>query len=128
MIAQVTAAALVSESKVLAHPASVDSIPTSAGKEDHVSMAPAAGIQCGQIVGNSQYVLAIELMTAFHGLGFEKNLQPGIGVAAARDVLSTVLAPLDGDRILSGDMEAVTALVRDGTLIAAVEGAVGELD
>jgi histidine ammonia-lyase len=128
MIGQVTAAALVSENKVLAHPASVDSIPTSAGKEDHVSMAPAAGIQCRQIVRNSQYVLAIELMTGFHGLGFEQELQPGKGVAAARDVLATVLAPLHGDRMLSNDIEAVFGLVRDGTLVAAVEEAVGELD
>lgn len=128
MIGQVTAAALVSENKVLAHPASVDSIPTSAGKEDHVSMAPAAGLQCREIVRNSQTVLAIELMTAFHGLGFERKLQPGVGVAAARELLSTVLAPLDGDRVLSGDIAAVTELVQSGKLVAAVEKVVGELD
>jgi histidine ammonia-lyase len=127
MIAQVTAAALVSENKVLAHPASVDSIPTSAGKEDHVSMAPAAGIQCRQIVRHSTFVVAIELMTAFHGLAFERKLKAGRGVEAARRVLAKVLKPLKDDRVIAGDIEAVAALVDDGSLLAAVEKAVGPL-
>ncbi|HTE05318.1 MAG TPA: aromatic amino acid lyase, partial [Planctomycetota bacterium] len=128
MIAQVTAAALVSENKVLAHPASVDSIPTSAGKEDHVSMATAAGIQCRQIVRHSTWVVAIELMTGFHGLAFETKLKPGRGVEAARRALKKVLAPLLDDRVISGDIEAVAALIDDGSLLAAVEKVVGPLE
>jgi len=128
MIAQVTAAALVSENKVLAHPASVDSIPTSAGKEDHVSMAPAAALQCRQIVRHATHVLAIELMAAFHGLAFEKKLRAGRGVEAARRVLRKVLAPLKDDRVLGPDIEAVARLIDDGSLLAAVEREVGELE
>ncbi len=128
MIAQVTAAALVSENKVLAHPASVDSIPTSAGKEDHVSMAPAAGLQCRQILRHATHVLAIELMTAFHALAFETRLRPARGTAAARRALARVVKPLKDDRVLSTDIEAVAACIDDGSLLAAVEQAVGPLD
>jgi histidine ammonia-lyase len=128
MIAHVTAAALVSENKVLAHPASVDSIPTSAGKEDHVSMAPAAGLQCRQIVRHATHVVAIELMTAFHALAFETKLKPGEGTAAAHRVLKKLLKPLKDDRVLSGDIEAVARVIEDGTLLAAVESVAGTLD
>ncbi|MBM3984410.1 MAG: histidine ammonia-lyase, partial [Planctomycetes bacterium] len=128
MIAHVTAAALASENKVLAHPASVDSIPTSAGKEDHVSMAPAAGLQCRQIVRHATHVLAIELMTAFHGLAFERKLRAGRGVEAARRVLKKVLKPLADDRILAPDIEAVARTIDDGSLLAAVEREVGALE
>ena len=128
MIAQVTAAALVSENKVLAHPACVDSIPTSGGKEDHVSMAPAAGLQCRQIVRHSTHVVAIELMCGFHALALETRLRPGRGVLAAQRALARVLKPLKTDRVLSGDIEGVAALIEDGSLTAAVEKAVGPLD
>jgi histidine ammonia-lyase len=128
MIAQVTAAALVSENKVLAHPASVDSIPTSAGKEDHVSMAPAAARQCRQILVNATHVLAIELMAGFHALAFERKLRAGKGVEAARRALRSVLKPLREDRVLSTDIEAVAGKLDDGSLLAAVERAVGALD
>ena len=128
MIAQVTAAALVSENKVLAHPASVDSIPTSGAKEDHVSMAPAAALQCRQIVRHATHVVAIELMCGFHGLAFEKKLKPGLGVQAARRALAAVLAPLVEDRVLGPDIEAVSALIDDGSLQKAVEQAVGPLE
>jgi histidine ammonia-lyase len=127
MIAQVTAAALVSENKVLAHPACVDSIPTSAGKEDHVSMAPAAARQCRAILDNSARVLAIELMTGFHALAFERKLRAGKGVEAARRALRRELAPLREDRVLAPDIEAVAARIDDGSLLAAVEKAVGAL-
>jgi histidine ammonia-lyase len=127
MIAHVTAAALVSENKVLAHPASVDSIPTSAGKEDHVSMAAHAARQARQVVDNATYVLAIELMAAFHGLALERELKAGAGVEAVREVLNDVLSPLDQDHVLSGEIEAVARLIRDGTLLEAVESRVGAL-
>ena len=128
MIAQVTAAALVSENKVLCHPASVDSIPTSAGKEDHVSMATHGARLARQVVDNATRVLAIELMTAYHGLALEKTLRAGEGVEAARACLGGVLAPLTGDRRFSGDIEAVAQLVASGALLSAVEEAVGPLD
>ncbi|MHC5211157.1 MAG: histidine ammonia-lyase [Planctomycetota bacterium] len=128
MIAQVAAAALVSENKVLAHPASVDSIPTSAGKEDHVSMAPAAARQCRQILANATNVLAIELMAGFHALAFETKLRAGKGVEAARRALRPALRPLREDRVLSTDIEAVAGRIEDGTLLDAVEKAVGALD
>jgi histidine ammonia-lyase len=127
MIAQVTAAALVSENKVLAHPASVDSISTSAGKEDHVSMATHAARQAGQIVDNATFVLAIELMSAFHGLAFEKTYKSSVGVEAARGELARVLQPLTEDRVLSGDIEAVAEMVSEGRLITAVESCLGAL-
>jgi len=128
MIAQVTAAALVSENKVLCHPASVDSIPTSAGKEDHVSMATHGARLARAVVDNATQVLAIELMTAFHGLALEKRLRAGHGVEAARDALRDVLAPFDADRILAPDIAGVAALIADGSLLAAVESRVGTLD
>ena len=128
MIAQVTAAALVSENKVLAHPASVDSVPTSAGKEDHVSMATHAARHAGMIVDNVTYVLAIELMAAWHGLGFEKRHKPSKGVRAVYRLLGEVLKPLKRDRILATEIEAVADLVRDGSVVAAVESEIGTLD
>ena len=125
MMAHVTAAALVSENKVLAHPASVDSIPTSAGKEDHVSMATHGARQAREMAGNVANVLAIELMAGFHGLALhDDELRAGSGVEAARTALATVLAPLDDDRILAPDIEAVALLVTSGALIEAVEGVV----
>jgi len=128
MMSHVTAAALTSENKVLAHPASVDSIPTSAGKEDHVSMATHAARQAQTIVDNATYVLAIELMTGFHALAFEEHLRPGVGVEIARDVLGSVLEPLLDDRVLAPDIEAVAELVRRGALVTAVEESLGRLD
>jgi histidine ammonia-lyase len=128
MLSQVSAAALVSENKVLCHPASVDSIPTSAGREDHVSMAPAAGQQCLQVLDNALSVLAIELMAGRHALAFERKLRPGRGVAAAQRVLRRVVPALTEDRVLSDDIEAVVGVVRDGSLLAAVEQAIGPLD
>jgi histidine ammonia-lyase len=128
MMSHVTAAALTSENKVLAHPASVDSIPTSAGKEDHVSMATHAARQAQAIVDNTCHVLAIELMTGFHGLAFEEQLRPGVGVEVANEVLGSVLEPLLEDRVLAPDIEAVADLVRSGALVAAVEERLGRLD
>jgi histidine ammonia-lyase len=122
MIAQVTAAALVSENKCLAHPASVDSIPTSANKEDHVSMAPIAARKFGQIVENTANVLAIEIFGALQGLrlGNRAGLRPGRGVAAAVEFLTEIVPPLDEDRILKRDVDAVRATLDDGRLLAAV--------
>jgi histidine ammonia-lyase len=84
MIPQYVAASLVSENKVLCHPASVDSIPTSAGQEDHVSMGNAAGLQAWQVLANSERAVAIELLAGAQAVEFHAPLEPGVGGRAAR--------------------------------------------
>jgi histidine ammonia-lyase len=127
MIAQYTAAALVSENKVLAHPASVDSIPTSANKEDHVSMGTIAARKCRSVVENAEHVLAIELLCGCQALDLLTRGEPGRGTGAAyRTVRSSVLR-LDRDRVLAKDIEAVTELIRSGAVERAVAEAVGPL-
>ncbi len=130
MIAQYTAAALVSENKVLAHPASVDSIPTSANKEDHVSMGTIAARQCRDIMFNTEHVIAIELLCAAQAVDLvfrQKGLSPGEGTKAAWKVIRKTIPYLDRDRLLSHDIAALTAMVRSGEIVAAVESAVGVL-
>ncbi|MFQ5672272.1 MAG: histidine ammonia-lyase, partial [Nitrospinales bacterium] len=127
MIAQYTAAALVSENKVLAHPASVDSIPTSANKEDHVSMGTIAARKAKQVLENVRYVTAIELLCGAQALDLFTNLKPGRGTLAAYNVLRKHIKHLDRDRELHGDIETVSELIGDGTLVDAVEAAVGPL-
>jgi len=127
MISQYTAASLVSENKVLAHPASVDSIPTSANQEDHVSMGTTAARQCAMILENSRWVIAVELLNATQALDFHAPLVPGPGVGAAVALIRSVVPPLDADRIMTGDLAAVRLLITSGKLRAAVEKAVGEL-
>ncbi|HLU39723.1 MAG TPA: histidine ammonia-lyase [Planctomycetota bacterium] len=127
MIPQVVAAALASENKSLAHPASVDTIPTSANREDHVSMGVTAARHAAMVVDNTSRVLAIELLTACQGLDVGEPLRPGKGVAAAHAVVRRRVAPLRGDRILAPDIAAIDAMLRDGTLVGAVERAVGKL-
>jgi len=127
MITQYTAAALVSENKVLAHPASVDSIPTSADQEDHVSMGTIAARQAAEILDNVSHVLAIELLAGAQGLDFCKRLAPGRGTAAAYEYIRRFVPFLDEDRVPAADIHTVTGMIRDGSLLGAVEGAVGEL-
>ena len=127
MIPQYVAAALVSENKVLAHPASVDSIPTSAGQEDHVSMGNASALACWQVLANSERALAIELLAAAQGVEFLAPLQPGAGARAAHDAIRALSPALAEDRPLSEDIERVAVAVRSGALLAAVEEHVGEL-
>lgn len=110
MIAQVTAAALASENKVLAHPASVDTIPTSAGQEDHVSMGTAAAVKALRAVANLRAILAIEFLCAAQGLEFAKPLAPGRGVARAYRWVRRRARPLARDRILHRD---IARLARD---------------
>jgi histidine ammonia-lyase len=116
MLAQITAAALVSESKILCHPASVDSIPTGASKEDHVSMGPAAARKARQVLRNTEAVLGIELLCAAQALEFLKPLHPGAGVERAYRLVRERVPPLDEDRVLAPDIEAAAALVREGAL------------
>jgi histidine ammonia-lyase len=127
MIAQVASASLVSENKVLAHPASVDSIPSSAGKEDHVSMGSVSARKLVQVVANVRISLAIEAITAAAGLDQRLPLTPGRGVRATYDAVRSRVRVADGDRPLHRDIEAASELIGDGTLLARVADAVGEL-
>jgi len=116
MIAQVTSAALASENKVLCHPASVDTIPSSAGREDHVSMGMAAALKARQVVENVRTCLAIELLVAAQAIELRRPLRPAARVAEAHRVIRQRVAPLDGDRELHYDIEAVCSLVDGGAL------------
>ncbi|SKC46099.1 histidine ammonia-lyase [Plantibacter cousiniae] len=127
MIAQYTAAGIVSELKRLAHPASVDSIPSSAMQEDHVSMGWAAARKLRRAIDGLGRVLAIEVMTAARGLDLRSPLEPAVGTGAVlRRVREQVTGP-GPDRFLSPEIEAVTALVQSGEVVRAVTGAVGNL-
>ncbi len=127
MLAQVTAAALVSENKALAHPASVDTIPTSAGKEDHVSMGVLAGRKAEQVVDHAATVLGIEMLAASQALDFLRPLRPGVGAHAAHRAVRRVIPHLDGDRVLAPDIDAARRLAEEETLRLAAERAVGPL-
>jgi histidine ammonia-lyase len=127
MLPQYVAASLVSENKVLAHPASVDSIPTSAGQEDHVSMGNAAGLKSWQVLANVEWALAIELLAGAQGVEFLAPLEPGVGARAARTFVRSLSPRLEDDRPLSADIEAVASAIRSGALVAAVEQEAGEL-
>ncbi|MBI1850691.1 MAG: histidine ammonia-lyase [Planctomycetes bacterium] len=127
MITQVVAAALASENKVHAHPASVDSIPTSANKEDHVSMGVTAARKCRTIVDNVTSILAIELLCAAQGLDFLRPLRAGLGVEAAHARLRKDVKRLLRDRVLAPDIEAIRHLIDRGDLVRAADAAVGPL-
>jgi histidine ammonia-lyase len=120
MIAHVTAAALASENKSLAHPASVDSLPTSANQEDHVSMATFAARRLGDMAGNTAAIVAIELLAAAQGIDFRRPRKSSRALEEAHAVLRAVAPHLDGDRYLALDIEAVTPLVREGRFAALV--------
>lgn len=128
MVAQYTAAALVSENKILCHPATVDSIPTSAGQEDHVSMGTIAARKLMRVVEHTRTVLAIELLCAAQALDLRGNIPPGAGVAAAHRAIRAAVPHLDDDRVMSTDIARITALIEDGSLVTAVKEAVGPLE
>ena len=119
MIAQVAAAALVSENKVLAHPASVDSIPSSAGREDHVSMGATAALKLAVIHDHVRTVLAIELLCAAQGIDLRRPLTTTRALESVHAVLRAKVPAMMVDRPLSPDIAAVRALIDDGTLLAA---------
>jgi histidine ammonia-lyase len=123
MIAQVAAAALVSENKVLAHPASVDSIPSSAGREDHVSMGATSALKLSQIHDHVRTVLAIELLCAAQGIDLRRPLKTTAPLEAVHAAIRKVVPPMMTDRPLSPDIEAVRVLIDDGTLIDAARAA-----
>lgn len=127
MLVQVLAAALVSENKTLSFPAGVDSIPTSANREDHVPMSTAAARKCRVVVTNAVRVLAGELLCAAQGLEFLRPLRAGRGAEAGYQHLREHVRPLGRDRTLHRDIEAVERLIRTGTLLSAVEAVCGRL-
>lgn len=127
MIAHCTAAALVSENKSLCHPASVDSISTSAAKEDHVSMGTIASRQFRDVVRNTRRVLAVELLAAAQGVDFHQGLKPARALIPVMEKLREVVPNWKEDRYMAPDIEAAEALIESGALITAVESVIGEL-
>ena len=128
MIAQYTAAALVNECKVLASPASTDSIPTSLGQEDHVSMGAQSAVKCRQILENVETVLAIEMLCAAQALDFRLPTLPGIGPRCALAALRKRIAHADADRLFGADIETALDMFRSQEVLASVEATTGPLE
>ncbi|HUV14106.1 MAG TPA: aromatic amino acid lyase, partial [Acidobacteriota bacterium] len=128
MIPQYTAAALVSENKILCHPASVDSIPTSLGQEDHQSMGSISALKLRQIFLHVETVLAIELFTAAQALDFREPFKPGRGVERAHQYVRSLVPHRDVDHYFKEDLSHCSQILRDQEFLSAVEGIVGELD
>ena len=127
MVPQYTAASLVSENKILSHPASVDSIPTSLGQEDHVSMGGVSAVKLLQVFEHVEVILAIELLAAAQALDFRKPLKPGEGVLVAHDYLRSEIPHLDKDRYMRDEIDRAVALIRDPEIINRVESVCGKL-
>ena len=127
MLAHVTAAALASENKSLAHPASVDSIPTSANKEDHVSMGVTAARQAAQVVANVRHILAIEALAACQALEFHRPLRTSPPLEAVVACIRTRVPAYDTDRLFTPEIESVAELVGSGQLASAAAGICGRL-
>lgn len=127
MIAQVASASLVSENKVLCHPASVDSIPSSAGREDHVSMGSVSARKLAQVIENVRSSLAIEILTAAQGIDQRRPLRSSAAIERAHAAVRAVSPTLDEDRPLYRDIEAVRGIVLSGALLGAVEQVTGPL-
>jgi histidine ammonia-lyase len=127
MIPQYVAASLVSENKSLCHPASVDSIPTSAGQEDHVSMGNAAGLKALRVLANAELALAIELLAGAQAIEFLAPLEPAPGVRATHDAVREHSERVREDRSLADDIERVASAIRDGSILAAAEAEIGAL-
>lgn len=130
MIVQYTSAALVSENKVLCHPACVDSVPTALGQEDHVSMGSVSALKSLRVLENAERVLAIELLMTAQALDFrlEEGLSGGIGVRALHRLVRSVAQPIVTDRFFGDDIEAATELVRSGRLLETLQEADCALD
>ncbi|MGY4830656.1 histidine ammonia-lyase [Sphaerotilaceae bacterium SBD11-9] len=125
MIAHVTAAALASENKSLAHPASVDSLPTSANQEDHVSMATFAARRLQAMIHNVSHILGIELLAAAQGIEFLRPLRSSAALEAVHALLRSNCPPMPQDRYLAPEIERATALVVDGSLARILRGVPG---
>ncbi|MPM94232.1 Histidine ammonia-lyase [bioreactor metagenome] len=127
MIVQYSAASLVSENKILAHPASVDSIPSSANQEDHVSMGTIAARKARSIIENARRVIAMEIMCACQAIDLRGNKGLGKGTAPAYDAVRKLVHMLEEDRILYEDINECEALIINGEMIRATEKAVGQM-
>ena len=127
MIPQYTAAALVSENKILCHPASVDSIPTSLGQEDHVSMGSISAFKLLSVLRNVERILAVELLTSAQALDFRSAFAPGDGVSLAHKALRTEIGHADQDYEVRNDLDRCAAILRNGALLKAVENELGPL-
>lgn len=127
MIVQVAAASLVSENKIYAHPASVDSIPTSADKEDHVSMGTIAARKFAEILGNCSSVLAMEFLSASQALDLLKPLKSSAGVNVAFDLIRKKVPYAEKDRVFSQDIRVLKSMIESGEILAAVESQIGEI-
>lgn len=127
MIAQYTAASIVSENKVLAHPASVDSIPTSANQEDHNSMGSIAAQKALRVAGNLESVLAVEYLCAAQGVDFHAPLEPGAGTRPAWALLREQVPHLDEDRVIFDDLRTSAAIIGSGAVIEAAEAGMGRI-
>jgi histidine ammonia-lyase len=128
MILQVTAAALASENKALSHPASVDSIPTSANQEDHVSMGVTAARKTREVASNLAHILAIELLAAAQALEFRRPLTSSPALEAVHACLRERVAPYERDRVNYPDIAAAREIVTSGAILDAAESALGRLD
>ncbi|WMJ84240.1 histidine ammonia-lyase [Oscillospiraceae bacterium LTW-04] len=128
MIVQYSAASLVSENKVLAHPASVDSIPSSANQEDHVSMGTTAARKACEILNNTRRVLAMEIMCACQAIDLRGNKGMGVGTQPAYETIRALVAPLEEDRPLYGDIDQCENAIIDGSLVSNVERHVSRIE
>jgi histidine ammonia-lyase len=128
MIVQVAAASLVSENKILAHPASVDSIPTSADKEDHVSMGTIAARKFRQITQNAENIVAMEMLSATQAIDLLRPLKPASAVLAAYKRIREDVPFAQEDRVFANDIQAIRGLIASGELMSVVEKSVGELE
>ncbi|MGE5767822.1 MAG: aromatic amino acid lyase, partial [Bacteroidota bacterium] len=128
MIAHVTAAALASENKLLAHPASVDSLPTSANQEDHVSMATHGARRLTDMVENTAHIVAIELLAAAQGVDLRRPLETSPRLRRSLAAIREKAAFLDNDRVLAGDIAGLAGLVLEGRFSADLPGCAGYAD
>lgn len=128
MIVQVAAASLVSENKVLSHPASVDTIPTSAEKEDHVSMGTIAARKAGSILENAQNVVAMELLSSTQGIDLLAPMKPSKPLQAIKNLIRETVPYADKDRVFSKDIEQIFALIKKRKIVQTIEKEIGELE
>lgn len=127
MIAQYTSASLVSENKVLSHPASVDSIPTSANQEDHVSMGTVAARQAREILDNVSSIIAIEILAAIQGIDYLRSWKLGKGTEVAYQYIRNDVKYLKEDRIFYDDIRKIREMIVSGSLISEVESVIDDL-
>ncbi|MFM8869341.1 MAG: aromatic amino acid lyase, partial [Candidatus Nanopelagicus sp.] len=127
MIAQYTQAALVSENKRLSAPASVDSIPSSAMQEDHVSMGWSAARKLRKVIDNLTHILGIELLTAARAVELRKGLKPAMATQAVITELRKAVDPIGPDRFLSPELEQATLVIKEGRAVRAAKSVVASL-